>query len=111
MNAYLDSNQTVEILAALAQASRLAVFRALVQAGNNGLAAGAIAKRIGVPASSLSFHLTNLKQAGLVAERREGRSIIYRVRFETMNGLMSYLLKNCCADEEASNRPKQGKAQ
>ncbi len=89
----------VEILAALAQSSRLAVFRELVSVGSTGLAAGAIAKRVGVPTSSLSFHLTNLKQAGLVAERREGRSIIYTVRFETMRGLMAYLLENCCAEE------------
>ncbi|WP_245228551.1 metalloregulator ArsR/SmtB family transcription factor [Pontixanthobacter sp. CEM42] len=101
MMKYSESEQAVETLAALAQVNRLAVFRELVKAGNAGLAAGVIAKRVGVPASSLSFHLTNLKHAGLVAERREGRSVIYRVRFGTMQNLISYLLENCCAEDRS----------
>lgn len=100
------------VLAALAQTSRLAVFRELVKAGATGLAAGVIADRVGVPSSSLSFHLTNLKQANLVLEERVGRSIIYRANFATMRDLTGYLLENCCQEEGCDTPPdllvKQG---
>ncbi|MBC2778147.1 ArsR/SmtB family transcription factor [Parasphingopyxis marina] len=86
----------VAALAALAQEHRLAVFRALVQAGPEGMAAGAIAERLGVPASSLSFHLAQLRHAGLITQRREGRSLIYAADYAAMNGLVGYLMENCC---------------
>ena len=83
-------------LGALAQEHRLAAFRLLVQAGADGMAAGAIADRLGVPASSMSFHLAQLGHAGLVTQRRQSRSIIYTADYAAMNGLMGYLTKNCC---------------
>jgi ArsR family transcriptional regulator, arsenate/arsenite/antimonite-responsive transcriptional repressor len=93
----MDAGTVVRALGALAQEHRLAAFRLLVQAGVDGLAAGGIAERLGVPASSMSFHLAQLGHAGLVSQRRESRSIIYAADYEAMGGLMSYLTENCCA--------------
>jgi DNA-binding transcriptional ArsR family regulator len=87
----------IEALGALAQEHRLAVFRRLVQAGENGLAAGAIADALGIPNSSLSFHLAQLRKAGLVLQERRHRSLIYRANYPAMNALLSYLTDNCCA--------------
>jgi DNA-binding transcriptional ArsR family regulator len=83
-------------LAALAQAARLQVFRALVVAGPEGLTPGALSSALGVPASTLSFHLKELTQAGLVSQQRDGRNLIYRADYNSMNGLMAYLGENCC---------------
>ena len=83
-------------LSALAHESRLQVHRLLVQAGEEGLSAGAIAERLGLPASSLSFHLTHMQAAEMVNQRRVGRSLIYSVNFECMDALMAYLQENCC---------------
>lgn len=93
--------QAVSALGALAQEHRLAVFRALIEAGCSGMAAGAIADRLSLPKSSLSFHLTTLKQAALITERREGRSIIYTADYAAMRALIVYLLTNCCAGDAA----------
>ncbi len=93
----MDSEAAIRALAALAQTNRLAVFRALVQAGPEGLAAGVIAERLAVTPSTLSTHLGLLAQAGLVASRRESRSIIYSARFERMAELMAFLAEDCCA--------------
>ena len=90
------SERVVAALAALAQEHRLAVFRTLVQAGSEGLAAGSIAEKLGLPNSSLSFHLAQLRHAGLVSQRREGRSLIYAADYAAMNGLVDYLMENCC---------------
>lgn len=98
----METNQALDALAALAHGIRLAVFRALVQAGPNGLPAGRIAELMRVPASSLSFHLKELHRAGLLASRQEGRSIIYSARFETMNELLAYLTDNCCGGNPCS---------
>ena len=87
----------VDALGALAQEHRLSLFRLLVQAGDDGLAAGAIAERLGVPNSSLSFHLGYLTRAGLIIQRREGRSLIYTADYAAMNALVGYLVENCCA--------------
>ena len=87
----------VAALGALAQEHRLAVFRLLVQAGEEGLPAGAIAERLGLPNSSLSFHLAQLARAGLIRQERRSRSLIYRPDFAAMSGLVDYLLENCCA--------------
>ena len=83
-------------LAALAQESRLDVFRLLIQSGPDGLAAGEIGARLGLPSPTLSFHLNHLKYAGLVTSRRDSRSIIYRADYKAMNDLISYLMENCC---------------
>lgn len=87
----------VSALSALAQEHRLAAFRRLVQAGPEGMAAGAIAEALGVPNSSLSFHLAQLREAGLIQQRREGRSLIYSANYPAMDGLVAYLMENCCA--------------
>ena len=86
-------------LGALAQESRLDVFRLLVQAGAEGLPAGRIGGRLGLPAATLSFHLNQLRQAGLVSFRREGRSLIYAAAYDAMNELLAYLTENCCRGE------------
>lgn len=91
-----DDIAAVAALSALAQEHRLALFRLLVQAGPDGLAAGAIAEKLGVPASSLSFHLGHLNRAGLVSQTRRGRSLIYAADYPAMNGLLGYLMENCC---------------
>jgi len=87
----------VEALSALAQGSRLAVFRLLVRAGAEGMAAGEIAREVGARPNTLSSHLTILGHAGLVSARREGRSIIYSADYETMRGLLGFLVEDCCA--------------
>jgi DNA-binding transcriptional ArsR family regulator len=86
-------------LAALAQESRLAIFRLLVQKGPEGLCAGDIAEKIGVPPATLSFHLKELSHAGLLQSRQEGRFIYYAPDFDAMNGLVSYLTENCCGGQ------------
>jgi DNA-binding transcriptional ArsR family regulator len=83
-------------LAALAHAHRLAAFRLLVAAGPAGLCAGTLASRLGIPPSSLSFHLQQLRQAALVAQRRASRQVFYAADFAAMNHLVSYLTENCC---------------
>lgn len=90
------AEQVIRALGALSQEHRLAVFRLLVQAGSEGIPAGTIAEKIGVPPSSMSFHLSQLANAGLVTQRRESRSIIYAADYAVMNGLMAYLTENCC---------------
>ncbi len=92
----MDANTTIAALGALAQETRLAIYRLLVQRGPAGLAAGAAADSLGLPASSLSFHLAQLSHAGLIVQRRAGRSLIYSADFVTMNDLMAYLTENCC---------------
>ena len=83
-------------LGALAHEYRLAIYRLLVQRGPEGLPAGAIGERVGLLPSSLTFHLQNLQRAGLIAQRRESRQLIYSVDFAVMNGLVGYLTENCC---------------
>lgn len=90
-------------LAALAQTSRLTVFRLLVQKGPDGMAAGEIAERLGVSPSALSFHLKELSHAGLLRSRQEGRFVYYAPDFKAMNALLDYLTENCCADSKATS--------
>jgi DNA-binding transcriptional ArsR family regulator len=97
----MERSDAIVALAALAQGSRLDVFRLLVQAGTGGMAAGQIAERLGVPANTLSFHLNQLRHAGLVRFRRESRSLIYAAEYEAMNGLLAYLTENCCQGDAA----------
>lgn len=87
-------------LAALSQENRLDAYRLLVQAGSEGMAAGEIAARLGLSPNTLTFHLDRLREAGLVTVRRDGRSMIYAARFDTMNGLIGYLTENCCGGAE-----------
>ena len=96
----MRADSAVEALGALAQEHRLALFRLLVQAGDKGMAAGAIAKALGVPNSSLSFHLAQLRTAGLILQERQHRSLIYRANYPAMNALVGYLMENCCAGTE-----------
>ncbi len=91
------SETAIEALGALAQEHRLALFRLLVQAGERGMPAGAIADALGIPNSSLSFHLTQLRSAGLILQERQHRSLIYRANYTAMNALVGYLMENCCA--------------
>jgi DNA-binding transcriptional ArsR family regulator len=100
----METRQAIDALGALAQETRLALFRLLVQAGPNGMPAGAIAERLGVPASSLSFHLAQLSRAGLITQRRVGRSLIYAADYGSMNALVGYLAENCCGAGESSTR-------
>ena len=93
----MKADSAIEALAALAQEHRLALFRLLVRAGDKGLAAGAIAEALGVPNSSLSFHLAQLRNAGLILQERQHRSLIYRANYAAMNALVGYLMENCCA--------------
>ena len=86
----------VRALAALAQAVRLRVFRALVVAGHEGLTPGAMAERLAVAPNTLSFHLKELVHSGLIGQERQGRNLIYRASFETMNELLGYLTDHCC---------------
>ena len=93
----MKSVDAITALSALAQEHRLAVFRLLVQAGDKGMPAGAIAEALGIAPSSLSFHLAQLSRAGLVEQERQHRSIIYRADYAAMNDLVGYLMENCCA--------------
>ena len=93
----MEKHTAIAALAALAQDNRLDVFRLLVKAGPSGLAAGQVAKTLGLPPNTLSFHFDRLRQAGLVTVRREGRSLIYAAQFDTMNTLLGFLTDNCCA--------------
>lgn len=92
----MKTTQAIEALAGLAQESRLAAFRLLVQAGPKGLAAGSIAEKLGLPAATLSFHLAHLVRAGLVRSRQDGRFVIYSADFSKMDGLIRFLTRNCC---------------
>ena len=92
----MEKSDAVAALAALAQDSRLDVFRLLVQAGADGMPAGAVAEALGIAPNTLTFHFDRLRQAGLISVRRDGRSMIYAARYEAMNGLIAYLTENCC---------------
>jgi DNA-binding transcriptional ArsR family regulator len=92
----MEREDVIAALAALAQGTRLDVFRLLVQAGPDGLAAGQIGERLRLPSATLSFHLNQLRHAGLVTFRRESRSLIYVAEYAAMNGLLAYMTENCC---------------
>jgi ArsR family transcriptional regulator len=92
----MDSTMAVRALGALAQETRLDAYRLLVQAGPAGHPAGMLAETLGVPATTLSFHLAQLLHAGLVTQRRAGRQLLYAADFTAMNGLIAFLTENCC---------------
>jgi ArsR family transcriptional regulator, arsenate/arsenite/antimonite-responsive transcriptional repressor len=98
----MEKTNAIAALAALAQDTRLDVFRMLVQAGTEGLAAGQIGERLDLPSATLSFHLNQLRHAGLVTFRREGRSLIYVAEYTAMNDLLAYLTENCCQGDAAA---------
>ena len=92
----MKETDVVQALAALAQEVRLRVFRALVVAGREGLTPGMLADQLQVASNTLSFHLKELTHAGLISQERQGRHLIYRASFDTMNALLAYLTENCC---------------
>lgn len=93
----MEKIDAIAALAALAQENRLDVFRLLVQAGPDGLAAGQVARSLKLPPNTLSFHFDRLRQAGLISVRRAGRSMIYAARYDAMDALLAFLTANCCA--------------
>ena len=93
----MNQSQAVENFAALAQDTRLRIIRLLVKAGQEGLPAGEVADAVGASASNVSFHLKELENAGLIAQRRDARSIIYRADYDALRGLIGFLMKDCCA--------------
>lgn len=101
----MEELDVVKSLAALAQPVRLRVFRALVVAGPAGLTPGSLTEQLGVPATSLSFHLKELMNAALVSQEREGRHLIYRAAFTHMNDLLGYLTEHCCQGQPCSPSP------
>ena len=103
MRKAVKADSAIEALGALAQEHRLTLFKLLVRAGDKGLAAGAIADALGVPNSSLSFHLAQLRNAGLILQERQHRSLIYRANYPAMNALVAYLMENCCAGTDCGS--------
>lgn len=95
----MEEQEVVKSLAALAQPSRLRVFRTLVVAGPLGLTPGALSEELGVAATTLSFHLKELTNAGLVSQQRDGRNLIYRAAYAQMNDVLAYLTAHCCQGE------------
>src|SRR5450631_1238209 len=97
----MTADKTIAALAALAHEHRLAAYRLLVETGPNGLSAGLVAERLGIPPSSLTFHLQQLFRAELITQRRLSRQLIYAANFGTMNSLVAYLTENCCGQAES----------
>jgi ArsR family transcriptional regulator len=100
----MDQKAAIAALGALAQETRLELFRLLVTCGPEGLPAGVIAERLGVPPSSLSFHLQQLVHAGLITQRRLSRQLIYSAEYGAMNALLAYLTENCCGRDAVCAR-------
>jgi DNA-binding transcriptional ArsR family regulator len=102
----MEKMRAVAALAALAQENRLDVFRLLIEAGPDGMPAGQIAETLSLAPNTLTFHFDRLRAAGLVSVRREGRSMIYTARFETMNALLGYLTDQCCGGNPGKCMPR-----
>lgn len=101
----MEQSSAIEVLSALAQESRLAIFRLLVQQGPDGLPAGEIGRALGIRANALSFHLTRLRYAGLTTARRNGRQIFYAVDYEATRTFMGFLTENCCRESPQGCSP------
>ena len=101
----MTPQEAVQALGALAHEHRLAVYRMLVEQGPDGLPAGLIAERLGIPPSSLTFHLQHLQRAGLIAQRRVSRQLIYAADFAAMNALVGFMTENCCGRGQAACLP------
>lgn len=107
----VERKEAVAALAALAHETRIEAFRRLVQAGPDGLAAGVLSEALAVPAPTLSFHLKELRQAGLVTSDRRGRQVIYRASYPAMDELLTFLTERCCAGgPEGAPRPEEVRA-
>jgi len=110
----METTDAIKALGALAQETRLAIFRLLVQAGPEGRAAGAIGEALDIPPATLSFHLAQLANAGLIGSRQEGRFVYYSARFDAMNSLVGFLTENCCGGNACGpgqvrlQRPRKG---
>src|SRR6195952_2980277 len=102
---FMDEDQVVKALAALAHPARLKAYRALVVTGPQGLTPGVMQEGLGIPATTLSFHLKELASAGLVTAERSSRTLLYRAAYEQMNGLLAYLGQNCCAGAACAVAP------
>ncbi len=102
----METKQAIQALSALAQESRLSIFRLLIQAGPAGMAAGAIGEALEVPPATLSFHLSGLTRAGLAHSRQEGRFVIYNADFAAMNALVGFLTENCCQGAKCEASPR-----
>ncbi|MGZ3656140.1 MAG: ArsR/SmtB family transcription factor [Bdellovibrionota bacterium] len=100
--------EACEAFSSLSQETRLKVFRMLMEYGRDGTSPGKIAEELGIPDNTLSFHLSHMSKAGLVTSRKSGRTITYFANTGQMNGLVSFLLKNCCAKESRSRRKGKG---
>jgi ArsR family transcriptional regulator len=92
----MEMKRAIQSLSALAQESRLSIFRLLVQAGPEGIAAGSIGEKLDLPPATLSFHLAGLTRAGIARSRQDGRFVFYSADFDSMNELVGYLTENCC---------------
>ena len=103
----MEKTSALAALAALAQENRLDVFRLLVEAGPDGLPAGAVAEALGLAPNTLTFHFDRLRHAGLVTVQREGRSMIYAARYDTMNALIDYLTESCCRGRPEECMPSE----
>ena len=103
----MEMNDAVTMLSALAQGSRLSIFRLLVRAGSEGIAAGSIGEKLDLPPATLSFHLAGLTRAGLAQSRQEGRFVIYSADFEGMGRLLAYLTEDCCGGKACVPVPIQ----
>ena len=101
----MDQSDVIKALAALAHPVRLEVFRALVVAGERGMTPGTMAEGLGIPPNTLSFHLKELANAGLVSQERASRNIVYRAVFDRMNAVLGYLTENCCQGAECALDP------
>ena len=104
----MEMTQAVQALSALAQGSRLSIFRLLVQAGPAGMAAGTIGEKLDLPPATLSFHLAGLTRAGLADSRQDGRFVIYSANFPNMNQLVAYLTENCCGGQSCKPSTMKG---
>lgn len=98
----MNNNNALKIFAALSQETRLQVLRVLVKHGKQGIAAGVLSDKLGIPHNTLSFHLSHLSNADLVESRKQGRSIIYSVNIDALQGLVRFLLKDCCAIDKST---------
>lgn len=107
----MEKTEAIAALVALGHETRLDIFRLLMQAGPEGLPAGQIGERLVLPATTLSFHLSQLKHADLVTFRREGRSLIYSAAYPVMNALLAYMTENCCQGETAACGPPSSTCQ
>jgi DNA-binding transcriptional ArsR family regulator len=103
----MEKTDAIAALAALAQENRLDVFRLLVRAGPEGMPAGAVADALKLAPNTLTFHFARLRQAGLITVRRDGRSMIYAARYQTMNALLGYLTENCCEGQPCAPAKQQ----